>query len=204
VAHGIDHHQSQHGDDDHHDGQRAQRRRHPADRAELVARHLAQAFAVAARGEEQDGHVLHATAEHRAHQQPERARQVAELHRQGGADQRTGAGNGGKVMPEHHPAMGGNVVAAVVQSFGGRGAGLVDHVHPGLDPLGVKAVAQGVDAHGRRNDPQGVDRFIPLQRDSRQSEATDQRQQDAQQFGVHVLVTPVRRPNQRSIAIVHS
>ena len=77
-----------------------------ADRAQFVAGHLAQALAIAAGRHEQDGHVLHAAAEHGADQQPQRAGQVAELHGQGGAHQRAGAGNGGEVVAEQSPSDG--------------------------------------------------------------------------------------------------
>jgi hypothetical protein len=44
----------------------------PADRADLVARHLAEALAVAAHGEEQDDHVLHRAGEDDADDDPDR------------------------------------------------------------------------------------------------------------------------------------
>ena len=115
VLHRVDDDQPEHRDQDDHDHQRADHRGEAADRAELVARHLAEAAAVAARRQEQDRHVLHAAAEHAADQDPQRARQIAELRRERRADQRTGAGDRGEVMAEHDPAMRRHEVAAVVQ-----------------------------------------------------------------------------------------
>ncbi len=154
MPHGIDHHEAQHRDDDHHDHQRAQHGRGAADGAELIARHLPEALAIAARGNEQHRHVLHAATEHRADDQPQRARQVTELHGESGTDQWAGAGNRGEVMAEQHPALGGNVVAAVAQSLGWRGAGPVGDINTRLDPLGVEAVTQDVHADRRGDDPQ--------------------------------------------------
>ena len=122
VAHGIDDDQAEHGDQDHHDDQRAEHRRVTADRPELVARHLSEAATVATGRQEQHRHVLHAAAEHGADENPQRARQIAELRGQRGTDQRTRAGNGGEVMAEHHPAIGRHEVAAVVEPHRWRGA----------------------------------------------------------------------------------
>ena len=58
--------------------------------AHFLARHLSQRFAVAPHGAKQNHEVLHAAAEHRAGNQPQRSRQVAELRRERGADQRPG------------------------------------------------------------------------------------------------------------------
>ena len=173
VLHGVDHHQSEHGDEDHHDHQRADQRGDAADRAEFVARHLAQAAAVAPGGEEHDGHVLHAAAQHRADQNPQRARQVAELRRQRRADQRAGAGDGGEVVAEHDPFVGGHEVAPVVEALRRRGAGLVQHQHPGGNPGGVKAVGQGVDAGGGGDQPDGVDRLAAVEGDAAQGRSAE-------------------------------
>ena len=94
----------------------------PPKRAELIARHLAEAAAVAARGQQQDRHVLDAAADDGADQDPQRAGQIAELRGERRADQRAGAGDGGEVVAEDDPAMGRHEVAAVVEALGGRGA----------------------------------------------------------------------------------
>jgi hypothetical protein len=71
----------------------------------------------------QDHKVLHTAAEHRTDEDPERARQIAELRRERRADQRTGAGDGGEVVAEYDPLVGRHEVAAVVEAFRRRGAG---------------------------------------------------------------------------------
>ena len=49
--------------------------------------------------------VLHCAAEHDADDDPDRAGQKAELRRERGADQRTGAGDGGEVMAEQRSTL---------------------------------------------------------------------------------------------------
>ena len=60
--------------------------------------------------------VVHAPAEHRADEQPQEARAVAELRRQHRSDQRPGAGDRGEVVPEQHPLVRRDVVVAVLEA----------------------------------------------------------------------------------------
>jgi hypothetical protein len=46
--------------------------------------------------------VVHATSQHRADHDPQKAGRKAELRRQRGANQGTGSGNGGKVVAKEH------------------------------------------------------------------------------------------------------
>ena len=101
----------------------------PADRADLLARHLAQRLAVAPHRGEQDDEILHRAAQHRADDDPQRAGQVAELRRQRRADQRARAGDGGEVVAEHDPLVGGHEIVPVAQPLGGRGAAVVERHH---------------------------------------------------------------------------
>ena len=104
----------------------------PANGPELVARHLAERAAVAPRIEQNEhDEVLHAAAQHDADQDPQRARQVAELRGQHGADERARAGDRREVVAEHDPAVGRHEVAAVVQPLGRRRAPLIERQHLG-------------------------------------------------------------------------
>jgi len=84
--------------------------------------HRGERLAVAADGKEQDDEILHATAQDCAGDDPERAGQVAELGSEDWTYERSGAGDGGEVVPEDHPLVGGNEVAAVFETLGGSGA----------------------------------------------------------------------------------
>ena len=162
VLHGVDDHQAQHRDENDDDGERADQRGKPADGPQLVARHLAQAFAVAARGEKHRHHVLHAAAQHRADQDPEGAGQITKLRRKRRADQRSGARDGGEVMTKHHPAVGRHEVTAVVETLGGRGAGCIRNQDFCHDPRAVKTIADGIGAHGRDYEPHRVDALAAM------------------------------------------
>ena len=63
------------------------------------------------------------------------AGQIAELRGQHRADQRSGAGDGGEVMAEDDPLIGGLEVVAVVEAFGGGGALVVQRHHARGDEL---------------------------------------------------------------------
>ena len=90
------------------------------DGADLLARDLGERLAVAAHARRQDDEVVHRAAERDADEDPEQPGQEAELRRQHRADQRAGAGDGGEVVAEQHPAVGGDEVLAVGEAMRGR------------------------------------------------------------------------------------
>ena len=98
----------------------------PADRADLLLRHLPERAAVAAQAAAEDAEVLHRAAEHDAGEDPQRPRQIAELRRQRRPDQRSRAGDRGEVMAEHDPAVGRNEVAPVVDALRRRRSRVVE------------------------------------------------------------------------------
>ena len=156
----------EHRDQDDHDEQRADQRRGAAEAAEFVARHLAEAAPVAPGGAEHDEHVLHATRHDRADQQPQRARQIAELRGERRPDQRTGARDRGEVVAEHDRAMGRHEVAPVLEALGRRRARRVEPEHAGRDPAAVEAVADQIDADRRDHEPHRIDGFAAIQGDA--------------------------------------
>ncbi len=119
AAQGLDDHDAQSGqrDDDH--VQDGDRRGRAGDRPKLLAGDLGQALAAATGGGRQDHHVLHGTGEAHAHHEPDQPRQVAELDGKDGADQRSGARDGGEVVAEQDPAVRGLVILAVFEGVGG-------------------------------------------------------------------------------------
>ena len=90
--------------------------------ADFLTHHLGQGLAVASHGREQNDEVLHGTAQHRADQDPQRARQIAELRGQHRTDERAGTADRGEVVPEEHELVGLDEIAAVVVHLGRRGA----------------------------------------------------------------------------------
>jgi hypothetical protein len=182
VAHGVDDDQAEHGDQDHHDDQRAEHRRVTADRAELIARHLSEAATIATGRHEQHHHVLHAAAEHGADQNPKCARQVAELRRERWTDQRTGAGDGGEVMTEHHPFIGRYEIAAVAEAHRRCGARRIQHQHACRDPGAVEPIADGIHTCGRDDHPHRVDGFATMHGEAADGERTHDGDQQPNQF----------------------
>ena len=61
--------------------------------------------------------------------------QVAELRRQHRADQRSRTGDGGEVVAEEDPLVGGLEIVAVAQPLGRRGAPVVERHHARRDEL---------------------------------------------------------------------
>ena len=142
----------------------------PPDLADLLARHLAERFAVAPHGGEQDDEILHRAAQHRADDDPQRARQVAELRRQHRPHQRTRPGDGGEVVAEDDPLVGGLEIVAVAQPLGRRGALVVERHHARGDELRVEAVADGVGAGRGQHQPDAVDVLAAIEGDAAQTE----------------------------------
>ncbi len=76
-----------------------------------------------------------------ARDEPQRARQVAELRGQHRADERPRPRDGGEVVAEEHPLVGRHEVAAVAQPLGRRRAAVIEaedleRDEPGVEPVG--------------------------------------------------------------------
>jgi len=124
-------------------------------------------------GEEQDDEVLHTTAKDSAGQYPKRPRKITELRGEHRPHQRAGPGNGRKVMSEDHPFIGGNEIAAIVQSLGRSGPLSIEGKHLGGNKLAVEAVSQGVCAEGRNHQPHGVNLLATMKRNRAQRKRTE-------------------------------
>ncbi len=149
----IHHHQPDHRQQDDHDEQHRYQGDESADAADLLARHLAQRLAVAAHGGEQDHEILHGPAQHRADDNPQGARQIAELSRQHRPDQRPRPGDGREVVSKHDPLIGGFEIVPVAQAFRGSGALVVQRHHARGNEFGVEAISGGVAGRSRQHQP---------------------------------------------------
>ena len=78
-----------------------------------------------------------------ADEDPDEPGQKAELRRQHRADERAGAGDGGEVVAEQHPAVGGHEVLAVGEAVRRGDARVVEDEDARGDECGVEAVADG-------------------------------------------------------------
>ena len=132
-----------------------------------------EALAVPSHREEQHDHVLDGAGEDDADDDPDRARQVAHLRGQHGPDQRAGAGDGGEVVAEQHPAVGDVEVPAVLQPLGGGGALVVELQHLVGDEAGVEPVGDRVRRQRGEQDPQRGDVLTAREREHRPADGAD-------------------------------
>ncbi len=153
----VDDDEREHGDQDDHDREHADQGGEAAERTDLLLRHLAERAAVVAEAAAENAEILHRAAEDDAGEDPERPGQIAELRRQRRPDQRARAGDGGEVVAEDDPAIGGNEVAAVVDALGGSGIRGVEREELGGDEGAVEAVGDRVDRDRGDDEPDGVD-----------------------------------------------
>ena len=188
VLHDIHDHQPEHGAQDHHDEECADKGCETAERPEFIVRHPSEAAAVAAYRQQQDSHVLHTAAEHRSHQDPQRSGQITELRGECRTHERPGTGDGGEVMTEHDGAMRRHEVAAVIQTLRRSRAGGIDRQHLRGDPRAVEAQAEQVSAHRRGEDPQRIDRLVPVQGDCAHGDRAENRKHRGDELSRHASV----------------
>ena len=122
----VDDHQRNHGQQDHHDQQHGDQRHEPTDLADLFARHLAKRFAVAPHGPNRMTKSCTAPPSTAPIDDPQVPGQIAELRGKRRTHQRTGPGDGGEMMAEQNPFVGGFEVVPVAQPLGRRGAPVVE------------------------------------------------------------------------------
>ena len=121
--------------------------------------HLTERLAAAPDRREKHDHIVHAAAERRADQDPERTGQETKLRCQHRAHQRPRTSNRCKMMPENHPTIRWHVILAVVLQDSRRGSFVIEHQYLRRQPFAVKTVADTKRAKTRHNDPQGADTF---------------------------------------------
>src|SRR5205085_1825881 len=117
VLHRVNHHQSQHGDQNHHYEQDTCQRCETTERTDLVARHLAQRPSVTPERVTQNHEILYAAAENGADHDPYGGWQIAELGCEHRADQRSRACNGREMMAKRNPSGGRHIVAAIIETY---------------------------------------------------------------------------------------
>ena len=164
VGQRLDHDQGKHGQKDDHDRDNRDQPDRAGGIVEFFPQHLAERFAVAAKGTEKNNEILHCAAERYSDQNPERARQIAELRGEHRAYQRPRAGNGGKMVAKHNPFIGFNEIPAIIVDLARCGAAVVEHEHARRQPFRIKAIADGVTADRRDEHVSGTQIFVSAQR----------------------------------------
>jgi hypothetical protein len=135
-------------DDNDHDAQHVPHCLPARDRSDLLARHLAERLAVSPDGRREDHEILHRAAQRHADDDPDDARQVAELRGERWSDEGSGTGDGGEMAAEDDPSIRRHVISAVFERPPASPGG-VERKHFGRDQLAIETVCDGVAAKPR-------------------------------------------------------
>src|SRR5581483_1978543 len=167
-----------------HDQQHRDERDHSAGLSDLLARHLAQRFAIAPHRREQNHEVLDSAPEYAADNDPQRAWQITELRRDHWAHQRSGTGDGGEMVTEQDPFVRRNEIVSVIETLGRGRALVVERHHPRGNEFPIEPEPDEVRANRREHEPHAVYRFPALDGDRAQADgghAGDRSPRDSRQ-----------------------
>src|SRR2546422_587990 len=165
-------HEANHSEKNRHDGKHSQLRDEAAALADFFPGHLANRFSVPPNRAKKNDKILHAARKRRSGNQPESAGQIAKLRGERRSNQRARTGNGGEMVAEENPFVGGHEVAAIVVAFAGSGARIVERKNFGRDKSGIEPIGHQITAHRRHNKPGGVERLAAMQRDGTERAGT--------------------------------
>ena len=149
--------QRQHRHDDDHNHQNTDGCNHAGDSTEFLFHDIAQRLTVTAHGDEQDHHILYGTGKHHAEDNPQSTGQITHLRCQYRTDQRTCAGNRGKVVAEQYAFMCGHIVQTVIVAFCRSQTVRIKLHHTIGNVKTVKTVGNAVYRNGGRNHPNRTD-----------------------------------------------
>ena len=168
-------HERDHRQQNHHDRQHGETCDGAAPFGHFLARDLPQGFPVAPHRAEQNREILHAAAQRRADDQPERPRQVAELRRERGPDQWSRAGDGREMMAQQHPFIRGDEITAVLEPLGRSGARVVQRKYLRGNERGIKPIGDQIRTQRGDDEPDGVERLAAFKGNRRERAGTSQR-----------------------------
>src|SRR5882724_2528840 len=170
---GVHYDETDDGEENRHDSKHSELRDEAAAFAYLFARHLAERLSIPTNRAEKNDEILHAARERRAGNQPERTRQVTELRGERGANERAGARDGGEMVAEEDPLVGGHEVAAVVVPFAGRSACVIERENLCGNERGIQAERDEIATDRGDDKPDGVQRFAAMQCDGAECARTE-------------------------------
>ena len=159
VFQGVDHDQRRDSEQNHKNRNHGRVSHEAADASDFFLRHLSEGLAIAPHRKEKNHEILHASSEDGTRQHPQRSWKIAELRGQHRTDQWARPGDGGEMMPKHHPFIRHQKVAAVFQALGGSSAKSVERQNLSRDELAIEAVTKSIAAGRGHNQPEGVNRF---------------------------------------------
>jgi len=151
VLERVHHHERKAGHGDGDGEQNRKTHRHAGDRADFSAGDIRERAPLMSHRGKQNHHVMHGAADHRANQQPDRARQKTELRRQNRPHQRTRRCDGRKMVAKSHPFIHRHIILAVIERVGGRGAIAIQGQDFRSEKTAVEAISQHQNARRRDN-----------------------------------------------------
>jgi len=173
VAQGEDfnafNHQRHHAQQNHHDRQHRDLRYNSAALTDFVACHFTQSFSVTPDRAEQNNKILHTSRECAACNQPKRSWQIPELCGECWPNQRAGASDCRKVVPEQNPFVGRHKIAAIIEPLRGCGARIIKREQLRGDKCGIQTVGNQVAANRSNHKPSRADGFPSIQRNFAES-----------------------------------
>ena len=160
----LNNHQRQNRQQDNHDHQNTDKSEQANTWPDFVLHHLTERFSAATNRGKQNNHVVDASAERCADQNPECARQEPELRGQHRPNQRPRSGNRRKMVSENHPSIGRHIILVVILQNCRSSPLFVQHEHLCRQPFAVKAIADGQCAKPSQNNPERADLFAAGER----------------------------------------
>ena len=179
----VDNYQRDHSQQDDHDEQHGDEGYQAAHFSDFFARHLAERFAIAPHGTEENYKVLYGAGKDAPEQNPKHARQVAELSGEGRTDQRARSGDSGKMVAEENPFICWLKIVAIAQAFGRSRAAVVERHDFGGDELGVETETEDEKRRSGGDKPKAVHRFAPMAGDHAKADGGKHRDGREQQYG---------------------
>ncbi len=106
-------------------------------------------------GNHQRPEIMNSTHKDGTEHHPQERRHPAPQYRNGGAHNRTGARNGGKMMAEQHSRFGGNIILAVRKGMGRRRVGRIERKYFSGQPATVSVIRDNKSEERRKGDNNG-------------------------------------------------
>jgi hypothetical protein len=142
----VDHDNSEAGQRDQKNKEHSNHRHQTGEGTDLGAGHVRERAPAMAHRSDEHGEVLHTAGQHRADQNPEKARGKTKLRGQRRPDQRPGARDGGEVMSKQYPARRRNVVMSIREKMTWSGAAIVQRQRLCGNKCTVITIGKGVHA----------------------------------------------------------
>ena len=121
----LNHDQRKDSQQNNHDCQHADESEQTHAAPDFFLHHLSERLPTASDGGKENNHIVHAPAQRGPDQDPESAGQEPKLRREHGTNQRSRPGNRRKMVAEHHPPIGRDIIFVIILQHRRRSAPLI-------------------------------------------------------------------------------